>query len=108
MSRRAWVQIGDHEIKILIFADDTTIFLSRDINWKTRIQTMLKPHEKAPSSKTNFSKIRGLWAVTYKIRIDKPGQMMWSQLYIKILGMGFVNSVLDNNNWDIIYDKYSK
>ena len=23
----------------------------------------------------------------------------------KILGVHFVNSVLDNNNWDIMYDK---
>ena len=34
--------------------------------------------------------------------------MIWSQLYIKILGVYFFNSVLDNNNWDIVYDKQSK
>ena len=92
-------------MKILNFPDNTTIFLLRDINWHTRIQSILKSHEKVSSSKTNFSKIQALWAGAYKNRIDKPGQMIWSQLYIKILGMHFVNSVLDNNHWDILNDK---
>ena len=58
-------------MKILNFPDDTTIFLLRDINWHTRIQSILKSHEKASSSKTNFSKIETLWAGAYKNRIDK-------------------------------------
>ena len=35
--------------------------------------------------KKNFSKIQALWAGAYKNRIDKPGQMMWTQLYIKCI-----------------------
>ena len=54
------VQIGDHEMKILNFPDDTTIFLLRDINCHTRIQSIKKSHEIASSSKTNFSKIQAL------------------------------------------------
>ena len=44
-------------MKILNFPDDTTIFLLRDINYYSRIQSILKSHEKALSRKTNFSKI---------------------------------------------------
>ena len=40
----------------------------------------------------------------YKNRIDNPGQMIWSQLYINILGAHFVNLIPNSNNWDIIYD----
>ena len=40
-------------------------------------------------------------------RIDEPVQMIWSQLYFKILGEHFVNSALDNNSWDIINGKTS-
>ena len=94
------VQIWDHEMKILNFPDETTIFLLRDINWHTRIRSILKSHEKASSSKTNFSKIQALWAGAYENRIDKSGQIIWSQLYIKTLGV-----TRDNNNWDIINDK---
>ena len=49
------IQIGDEEIKIVNFADDTTIFL-RDITWLNSKQMILKLYEDASSSKINFSK----------------------------------------------------
>ena len=49
------IQIGDHEIIIVNFANDTTIFL-RDITCLDRIQVILKLYEDASSSKINFSK----------------------------------------------------
>ena len=98
------VQIRDHEMKMWNFPNGTTIFLLRDINCQNWVQSILKSYEKASSSKTKFSKIQALWAGVYKNRIDKPGQMIWSQLYIEILGVHFVNSVLDKNYWDIIND----
>ena len=39
------IQIGDHEIKIVNFADNTTIFL-RDITCLNRIQVILRLYEK--------------------------------------------------------------
>ena len=44
------IQIGDHDIKILTFADNTTIFL-RDITCLNRIQLILKPYENAKINK---------------------------------------------------------
>ena len=44
------IQIGDHDIKILNFADNTTIFL-RDITCLNRIQVILKPYENAKINK---------------------------------------------------------
>ena len=41
------IQIGDHEIKIVNFADNTTIFLRRDITCLNRIQAILKLYENA-------------------------------------------------------------
>ena len=41
------IQIGDHEIKIVNFADNTTIFLRRDITCLNRIQVILKLYENA-------------------------------------------------------------
>ena len=38
------IQIGDHDIKIVHFADNTTIFL-RDITCLNRIQVILRPYE---------------------------------------------------------------
>ena len=42
------LQIGDQEIKLVNFADDTTIFLS-DIDSLIRLQTILKLYEDASS-----------------------------------------------------------
>ena len=39
------IQIGDHEIKIVNFNDNTTIFL-RDITYLNRIQAILRLYEK--------------------------------------------------------------
>ena len=39
------IQIGDHEIKIVNFADSTTIFLRRNITCLNRIQVILKVYE---------------------------------------------------------------
>ena len=40
------IQIGHHDIKIVNFASNTTIFL-RDITCLNRIQMILKPYENA-------------------------------------------------------------
>ena len=46
---------GDHEIKIVNFADEITVFLN-DITCLDRIQLILKIYEDASCSKVNFSK----------------------------------------------------
>ena len=55
------IQIGDHDIKIVNFADNTTIFL-RDTTCLNRIQVILEPYENAKmqrSQKIIFSKSQG-------------------------------------------------
>ena len=101
------IQIGNQEIKIVDFADDTTIFL-RDIDSLNRIQSILKLYEEVSSSKINFTKSKALWAGDYKNRFDKPGNMVWSNLSIKILGINFANSNLDNSIWDKISENIAK
>ena len=78
------IQIGDHEIKIVNFTDDTTIFW-RYITYLNRIQVILKLYEDASSSKINFSKSQALWARSYKNRIDQPGQMKSWKFPLKYL-----------------------
>ena len=56
------IQIWDHEIKIVNFAYDTTIFL-QDFSCLTKIELNLKLSQKFSSSKINFQKARpyGVW-----------------------------------------------
>ena len=39
------IHIGDHDIKRVNFADNTTIFLTRHTTCLTKIQVILKPYE---------------------------------------------------------------
>ena len=79
------VQIGDHGIKLVNFADDITIFLE-DITCLNRIQVILKLHEEDSKSEINFSKSQALYRLWHiKIKTDKPGQMARSKFPIKLL-----------------------
>ena len=53
--RMKGVQIGNHEIKLVNFADEITIFIG-DITYLNRLQVILKLYEEDTSSKINFSK----------------------------------------------------
>ena len=53
--RMKGVQIGDHEIKLVNFADDITIFLG-DSTCFNRIQVILKLYEEDSSPKIKFPK----------------------------------------------------
>ena len=68
------IQIGDHEIKIVNFADDTTIFLW-DFSCLTKIELILELSQKSSSSKINFQKARpyGVW----HIKIELINQNKW-------------------------------
>ena len=101
------MQIGNQEIKIVSFADDTTIFLG-DINCLNRIRTILKLYEKASSSKISFSKSQALWVDEYKNRVDQPGNMEWPLFSIKILGINLVNSTLNNSIWEKMSENIAK
>ena len=49
------IQVGDYEIKLLTFGDNTTIFL-RDITLLSMIQVTLKLYEDAFNPEKNFKK----------------------------------------------------
>ena len=68
------MQIVDHEIKIVNFAYDTTIFL-RDYCCLTRIELILELSQKSSSSKINFQKARpyAVWHIKIElINLIKP------------------------------------
>ena len=64
------IQIGDHDIKIANFADNTTIFL-RDISCLNRIQVILKPYENAKiAQRIIFFKKPRLYGLMVHVKIE--------------------------------------
>ena len=69
------ILIGGHEIKIVNFTDNTTIFL-RDITFPNKIQVILRLYEKDKLvQRYFFQKAKPLWGSAYKNRIHQPGQL---------------------------------
>ena len=66
-------QMGDYDVKIGNFADDTNIFLT-DITCLNRIQVILKLYEDASSPKINFSKAKPYRLVHIKIELINQGK----------------------------------
>ena len=67
------IQIGNHDIGIVNFSEDTTIFL-RGFSCLTKIELTLELCEKTSASKISFSKSQTLWGVAYKMVCGKkPG-----------------------------------
>ena len=58
------IQTGDHEIKIVNFDDNTTIFL-RGITFLDRIQVILKLYEDASSSNSSKSQASTKFPLKY-------------------------------------------
>ena len=79
------IQIGDHAIKIAIFADSTAIFL-KGITCIIRIQVILRLYEKGKLVQREFfQKAKPLWGGTYKNRIHQPGLLEQSQFPLKYM-----------------------
>ena len=84
----------------------TLSFFWRDITCLTRIQVILKLLSFKLRDKL-FKKPNYIGWVTWK-RIDKTGQIVWSQFSVIIFGVPFDNSVIDNSNWDKISHSLTK
>ena len=61
--------------------------------------------KKLPAQKQTFQKFRPYELGNIKLELTNQDKLYRSQLSIKILGVHFVNFVLDSNNWDMINDK---
>ena len=58
-------EIGDHEIKIVNFTDNTTIFL-KDITCLNRITMILRLYESDKLAQRFFQKAKPSWGGAYK------------------------------------------
>ena len=88
---------GKCNMKLIQHADDTTIFIGNNGDFKI-INDLLTMYCKGSGSKMNASKSKGLWLGTWRSRTDKPLNFNWC-LKIKILGVFFGTEVTPDDNW---------
>ena len=62
------------------------------------MQVILKLYEKASSSKINFSEAKS-YELHIKMELINHDKWIGHNFPIKILGVYFGNSILDNSNW---------
>ena len=92
------VQIGDHEIEIVNFTDNTTIFL-RDITCLNSVQVILRLYKNAKINypKNNFFRKPRFYGEVH-IKIELINQSAGAvKIYIKILEVNIGKSILDNS-----------
>ena len=82
------VQIGDHEIKIVNFADDTCNFTCLN-----RIQVTLKLYQGASNSKINYSKAKPYGLEHIKIELINQDEWNGHNFRLKYLELVLVSSI---------------
>ena len=79
------LSINNHEIKVLLYADDMTAILHDETDAR-KLLSYLKSLEKYSGLKINQTKTEGMWLGIKKNSVKKPLDISWPVL-IKILGI---------------------
>ena len=92
---------SEEEVKLLQFADDTTLLLTDDSSI-TETFKVFDRYERASGAKVNRSKCKGLWSGAFAHRTDQLHGFDWYNDYIpdKILGQYFGNVDYTKRNWE--------
>ena len=98
------IKIGQKEIKISAFADDTTLYLGNNTSFP-HLKSQLHEFELFAGVKYNRKKCFGLWLGKNRYNIEKPLGFNWSSYEIKILGYIYGNT---DQNWSNVKTKIRK
>ena len=93
------INIGNEEIKLVQYADDTTLFL-KDTRSAEKVFDLLKYFEECSGLKINFEKTEGMWIGTKKDSNETPLNITWKK-ELKILGIYF--SYDKNESYNLNY-----
>ena len=82
------IKVGEKEIKVSLYADDTTAFI-RDLDSITNLLTLLNKFKIVSGLEINPAKTEGMWLGCWKNSTETPFGFRWPRDPIKALGVFF-------------------
>ena len=82
------IKIGDEEVKITLYADDTTLFL-RDLTSVNSLIEILDQFKNCSGLELNKTKTEATWLCSWADRSDTPFGLRWPKNSIQPLGIYF-------------------
>ena len=70
------IKVGEKEIKVSLYADDTTIFV-RDLDSITHLLSLLDKFKDLSGLEINTKKTEGMWLGCWKNNTETPFGFLW-------------------------------
>ena len=82
------IKVGEKEIKVSLYADDTTVFV-RDLDSVDHLLTLLDKFKNLSGLEINTTMSEGMWLGRWKNKTETPFGFRWPRDPIKALGIFF-------------------
>ena len=82
------IKVGEKEIKVSLYADDTTVFV-RDLDSVKELLAILNDFENLSGLEINATTTEGMWLGCWKNKTEMPFGFRWPRNPIRALGIFF-------------------
>ena len=101
------IKVGDEEIKNILYADDTTLFV-KDLESVQELLEMLEKFRRCSGLELNKSKTEAMWLGSWAGRKDKPFGFRGPEVSAYALGIHFANDIYSSTSDKLNFEKKSE
>ena len=98
------IKVGEKEIKVSLYADDTTVFV-RDLDSITHLLSLLDKFKNLSGLEMNTKKTEGMWLGCWKNNTETPFGFHWPRDPTKALGIFFSYDLNKSNELNFVKKK---
>ena len=95
------IKVGEKEIKVSLYADDTTVFV-RDLDSIAHLLSLLDKFKNLSGLEINTKKTEGMWLGCRKNNTETPFGFRWPRDPIKTLGIFFSYDLNKTNELNFV------
>ena len=95
------IKVGEKEIKVSLYADDTTVFV-RDLDSIAHLLSLLDKFKNLSGLEINTKKTEGMWLGCWKNNTETPFGFRWPRDPIKTLGIFFSYDLNKTNELNFV------